>query len=74
MDEEELKPYFELSNVRKGAFGVATKLYGLQFEQLTNMPVYNPDVEVFKVTDAEGDLVGILYTDYFPRAGKRPRR
>ena len=71
-DEEELKPYFELSNVRKGAFGVATKLYGLQFEQLTNMPVYNPDVEVFKVTDAEGDLVGILYTDYFPRAGKRP--
>ena len=72
LDEEELKPYFELSNVRKGAFGVATKLYGLQFEQLTNMPVYNPDVEVFKVTDAEGDLVGILYTDYFPRAGKRP--
>ncbi|MBO4519427.1 MAG: peptidase M3, partial [Paludibacteraceae bacterium] len=46
--------------------------YGLQFEKLENMPVYNPDVEVFKVTDAEGALVGILYTDYFPRAGKRP--
>ena len=72
LDEEELKPYFELSNVRKGAFGVATKLYGLQFEQLTDMPVYNPEVEVFKVTDADGSLIGILYTDYFPRAGKRP--
>ena len=72
LDEEELKPYFELSNVRKGAFGVATKLYGLQFEPLKDMPVYNPDVEVFKVTEADGTLVGILYTDYFPRAGKRP--
>ena len=72
LDEEEIKPYFELSNVRKGAFGVATKLYGLQFEPLENMPVYNPEVEVFKVTDADGSLIGILYTDYFPRAGKRP--
>ena len=72
LDEEELKPYFELNNVRKGAFGVATKLYGLQFEKLENMPIYNPEVEVFKVTDADGSLVGILYTDYFPRAGKRP--
>ena len=72
LDEEEIKPYFELSNVRKGAFGVATKLYGLQFEPLQNMPVYNPEVEVFKVTGADGELIGILYTDYFPRAGKRP--
>ena len=72
LDEEELKPYFELNNVRKGAFGVATKLYGLQFEKLENVPVYNPEVEVFKVTEADGSLVGILYTDYFPRAGKRP--
>ena len=72
LDEEQLKPYFELDNVRKGAFGVATKLYGLQFEKLEDMPVYNPEVEVFKVTEANGDLVGILYTDYFPRAGKRP--
>ena len=72
LDEEEVKPYFELNNVRKGAFGVATKLYGLQFEKLENMPVYNPEVEVFKVTEADGSLVGILYTDYFPRAGKRP--
>ena len=72
LDEEELKPYFELGNVRRGAFGVATKLYGLQFEPLKDMPVYNPEVEVFKVTEADGSLVGILYTDYFPRAGKRP--
>ena len=72
LDEEQLKPYFELSNVRKGVFGLAHNLYGLNFEQLTDMPVYNPEVEVFKVTDAEDKLVGILYTDYFPRAGKRP--
>ena len=72
LDEEAIKPYFELDNVRKGAFGVATKLYGVQFEKLENMPVYNPEVEVFKVTEADGSLVGILYTDYFPRAGKRP--
>jgi peptidyl-dipeptidase Dcp len=72
LDEEELKPYFELNNVRKGAFGVANKLYGLQFEPLKDMPVYNKEVEVFKVTEADGTFVGILYTDYFPRAGKRP--
>ena len=72
MDEEAIKPYFELSNVRRGAFQLAHSLYGLNFEQLENMPVYNKEVEVFKVTDADGALVGILYTDYFPRAGKRP--
>ena len=72
LDEEELKPYFELSNVRKGAFLLAHNLYGIRFEPLEAMPVYNPDVEVFKVVDADGELVGILYTDYFPRAGKRP--
>lgn len=72
LDEEEIKQYFDLKNVRNGAFLLAHNLYGLNFEQLTDMPVYNPDVEVFKVTDADGSLVGILYTDYFPRAGKRP--
>ena len=72
LDEETIKPYFELSNVRRGAFQLAHNLYGLNFEQLDNMPVYNKEVEVFKVTDADGSLVGILYTDYFPRAGKRP--
>lgn len=72
LNEEELKPYFELSNVRRGVFALATSLYGLQFEQLHDMPVYNKEVEVFKVTDSEGALIGILYTDYFPRGGKRP--
>lgn len=71
LDEEEIKPYFELNNVRNGAFQLAHTLYGLNFDKMDNMPVYNEDVEVFKVTDKDGGLVGILYTDYFPRAGKR---
>jgi len=72
LDEEQLKPYFQLENVRKGVFDVAKQLYGLNFEPLNNMPVYNKEVEVFKVTDADGSFIGIYYTDYFPRAGKRP--
>lgn len=71
LNEEDLKPYFELNNVRQGVFGLATNLYGLQFKKLDNMPVYNKDVEVFEVSDADGSLIGVLYTDYFPRAGKR---
>ncbi|MHB9055851.1 MAG: M3 family metallopeptidase [Paludibacteraceae bacterium] len=70
LDEEQLKPYFKLENVRKGVFDLTTKLYGLRYEKLKGMPVYNKDVEVFKVTDADGKFIGILYTDYFPRAGK----
>ena len=72
LSEEELKPYFELNNVRRGVFGLATKLYGLHFEPISGMPVYNDEVEVFRVTDDEENFIGILYTDYFPRAGKRP--
>ena len=72
--EEALKPYFKLENVRQGVFDLATKLYGLKFEKLSGMPVYNPDVEVFKVMDADGSLLGIFYGDYFPRAGKRAAR
>ena len=71
LDEESLKPYFKLENVRQGVFDLASKLYGLKFKKLTDMPVYHPDVEVFEVDNADGSLVGILYTDYFPRAGKR---
>ncbi|ADQ80885.1 peptidyl-dipeptidase Dcp [Paludibacter propionicigenes WB4] len=71
LDEESLKPYFKLENVRQGVFDLASKLYGLKFKKLKNMPVYHPDVEVFEVDNADGSLVGILYTDYFPRAGKR---
>ena len=72
LDEEQLKPYFELNSVRQGAFEVARRLYGLHFDKLSDMPVYNKDVEVFRVSRENGELVGILYTDYFPRAGKRP--
>jgi len=71
LEEEALRPYFKLENVRQGVFGLATKLYGLKFKKLTDMPVYDPDVEAFEVSDADGSLIGILYTDYFPRAGKR---
>ena len=71
-DEEELRPYFELDNVIKGVFGLATKLYGLQFTQNPNIEVYHPDVKAFDVTDADGKYVGVIYTDFFPRASKRP--
>ena len=71
LEEEALRPYFKLENVRQGVFDLASKLYGLKFKKLTDMPVYDPNVEVFEVSDADGSLIGILYTDYFPRAGKR---
>jgi len=71
LDDEALRPYFELKAVRQGAFDVAGKLWGLRFEPRTDIPVYHPDVEVFEVKEADGTHVGILYTDYFPRPSKR---
>ena len=71
LDEQVLKPYFKLENVRKGVFDLATKLYGITFKRIDNMPTYHPDVEVFEVKNADGSLVGVLYTDYSPRPGKR---
>lgn len=71
LDEEELKPYFKLENVRDGAFDVANKLFGITFTQMQGVPVYHPDVTVFEVKDADGSQLGIFYVDYFPRAGKR---
>jgi peptidyl-dipeptidase Dcp len=71
LDEEMLKPYFELNNVREGAFFVANKLFGLQFEERDDIPKYHEDVKVFEVKEADGSHVGILYTDYYPRASKR---
>lgn len=70
-NEEELRPYFELNNVIKGVFGLATKLYGLHFTENQNISVYNPEVKSFDVTDEAGNFVGILYTDFFPRDTKR---
>ena len=71
LDEEQTKPYFQMENVRAGVFDVAHKLFGLNFEQLSDIPVYHADVEGFKVTDTDGSLIGILLTDYFPRSTKR---
>lgn len=71
-DEEALRPYFELNNVIDGVFGLATRLYGLQFTQNDSIEVYHPDVKAFDVTDADGKFVGVIYTDFFPRASKRP--
>jgi len=71
LDEEQTKPYFKMENVREGVFNTAHKLFGLNFEPLEDIPVYHPDVEGFKVTDADGSLIGVLLTDYFPRSTKR---
>ncbi len=71
-DEEELRPYFPLDNVIDGVFGLATKLYGLTFTPNDSIQVYHPDVKAFEVRNPDGSLVGILYTDFFPRASKRP--
>lgn len=70
-NEEELRPYFELNNVIKGVFGLATRLYGLHFTENQNYSVYNPEVMSFDVTDNDGNFVGVLYTDFFPRDTKR---
>ncbi len=70
LDENALRPYFKLENVRDGVFSFAGKLYGLQFIPRNDLPKYHPDVEVYEVTEADGTHIGILYMDYFPRASK----
>lgn len=65
LEEEQIKPYFKLENVREGAFAVANKLYGITLTPMDSIPVYNPDVQVFEVKDADGSQLGIFYTDYF---------
>lgn len=71
IDDETLKPYFKLENVLGGAFEVAYKLFGLKFEKVNDIDVYNPEVEVYKVYDSDGTFLSIFYTDFFPRKGKR---
>ncbi len=71
LDEQELKPYFSLDNVRNGAFTVAQKLYGLTFTEVKDIPVYHKEVKAYEVKEANGKHVGLLYTDFFPRASKR---
>ncbi len=72
LNEDEIKQYFQMENVRKGVFYCASKLYNINIEPIENINIYYPEVEAFKVTDKEdGSLVGILYTDYYPRDSKR---
>jgi len=71
LDEEMLRPYFKLENVREGAFSVANKLFGIQFIERKDIPKYHEDARVFEVKEADGSHIGIFYTDYFPRASKR---
>jgi peptidyl-dipeptidase Dcp len=71
LDEQTLRPYFQLDRVRDGAFHVAGRLYGLTFTPLEGIPVYNPEVRAFEVKEADGRHLAVLYLDYHPRPGKR---
>lgn len=71
LDEDVIRQYFSMENVRKGMFLAAKKLYGINAEPLKDVPVYNPAVETFKITDENGEFLGIFTTDYFPRSSKR---
>ncbi|WP_164126327.1 M3 family metallopeptidase [Sphingobacterium luzhongxinii] len=71
LNEEEIKPYFSLSAVREGAFATATKLWGITFVALNNVPTYHEEVEVYEVKDKDGSHLGLLYADFFPRDSKR---
>lgn len=70
LDQNMLKPYFSLEAVKKGIFLLTQKLYGLQFEKLTDIPVYHPDVVAYEVKEADGSHIGILYMDFYPRESK----
>jgi peptidyl-dipeptidase Dcp len=70
LDDNELRPYFELNNVREGAFSVAHKLYGITFTPIENIPVPHSDAQAFEVKEADGAHMGILYMDFYPRASK----
>ena len=71
LDENEIRPYFELSNVRDGVFWTANKLYGITFTRLNNVPLPHPDAEAYEVKEADGSHLGVLFMDFFPRKSKR---
>jgi peptidyl-dipeptidase Dcp len=71
LDDEALRPYFEVNAVRDGAFELATRLFGLTFERRPNIPGWHPDQQVFEVRDADGSHLSILYMDFFARKSKR---
>lgn len=71
LSAEELKPYFQLENCIDAVFGLATRLYGITFTELKNVPVYHEDVKVYEVKDTDGSHLALFYADFFPRASKR---
>lgn len=71
LDEEALRPYFELSQVINGVFGLATRLYGITFVENKDISTYHPDVKAYEVYDQDGTFLAVLYTDFHPRTGKR---
>ncbi len=71
VNDEMTRPYFELGNVTKAVFGLATRLYGITFKENKDIPVYHPEVTAYEVYDEDGTFLSVLYTDFHPRAGKR---
>lgn len=71
LDEQQIKPYFELKNVREGIFMVTKELWGLTYKQVTNLPVYHKDVTTWEVYDKDQTLLGVLYMDMHPRSGQK---
>lgn len=71
LSAEELKPYFQLENCIDAVFGLASRLYGISFEERKDLPVYHEDVKAYEVKDADGSHLALFYADFFPRASKR---
>ena len=71
IDAEMLRPYFELSQVIKGVFGLANRLYGITFKENKDIPVYHPDVKAYEVFDKDGSYLAVFYADFHPRKGKQ---
>ena len=71
IDAEMTRPYLQLSRVKEGVFGLATRLYGITFRENPDIPVYHPDVQAYEVLDQDGTFLAVLYTDFFPRKGKQ---
>ena len=71
LDEESLRPYFELNRVIEGVFGLATRLYGITFQENKDIPVYHADVKAYEVYDKDNTFLAVLYTDFHPRVSKR---
>jgi len=71
LNDEMLKPYFKLENIEKGVLGLAERLYGIKFNEVNNIPKYHEEVRTFEVMDENGDHLGVLYLDFFPRSSKQ---